>query len=156
MLKTTSSTLFAERECRVPILNGVTLNDGSVTWVLKDALEEIFNSDGERSVSLTGLAPELDQVSVSERLLTSFYLGRSPKFSHHGLPSSHIMVSQVLTSWSPIFSRFMSPQTVHISLCRQWSGSLEDNAEAITDLNTDAAFASPAHQVKIEQAPSRR
>ena len=88
MLKTTSSTLFAERECRVPILNGVTLNDGSVTWVLKDALEEIFNSDGERSVSLTGLAPELDQVSVSERLLTSFYLGRSPKFSHHGLPSS--------------------------------------------------------------------
>jgi len=90
---------------RVPILNGVTLNDGSVTWVLKDALEEIFNSDGERSVSLTGLAPELDQVSVSERLLTSFYLGR------------------------------------------QWSGSLEDNAEAITDLNTDAAFASPAHQV---------
>ena len=40
-----------------------------------------------------------------------------------------------------------------ISLCRQWSGSLEDNAEAITDLNTDAAFASPAHQVKIEQAP---
>ena len=47
MLKTTSSTLFAEREYRVPILNGVTLNDGSVTWVLKDALEENFNSDGQ-------------------------------------------------------------------------------------------------------------
>ena len=40
-----------------------------------------------------------------------------------------------------------------ISLRRRWSGSLEDNAEAITDLNTDAAFASPAHQVKREQAP---
>jgi len=51
------------------------------------------------------VAPELDQVSVSERLLTSFYLGR------------------------------------------QWSGRLEDNAKGITDLNTDAAFASPAHQV---------
>ena len=88
MLKTTSSTLFAEREYRVPILNGVTLNDGSVTWVLKDALKENFNSGGQRSVSLTGLAPELDQVSTSERLLTSFYLGRSTKFSHHGLPSS--------------------------------------------------------------------
>ena len=88
MLKTTSSTLFAEREYRVPILNGVTLNDGSVTWVLKDALKENFNSGGQRSVSLTGLAPELDQVSTSERLLTSFYLGRSTKLSHHGLPSS--------------------------------------------------------------------
>ena len=80
--------LFAEREYRVPILNGVTLNDGSVTWVLKDALEENFNSDGQRSLSLTGLAPELDQVSTSERLLTSFYLGRSTKLSHHGLLSS--------------------------------------------------------------------
>ena len=88
--------LFAEREYRVPILNGVTLNDGSVTWVLKDALQENFNSGGQRSVSLTGLAPELDQVSTSERLLTSFYLGRSTKFSHHGLPSSHIMVSHLL------------------------------------------------------------
>jgi len=95
---------------RVPILNGVTLNDGSVTWVLKDALKENFNSNGQRSLSLTGLAPELDQVSTSERLLTSFYLGR------------------------------------------RWSGSLEDNAEAITDLNTDAAFASPAHQVSKQHS----
>ena len=64
--------------------------------------------------------------------------------AHQLLPGQ---VDQVLTSWSPIFSLH------YISLCRQWSGSLEDNAEAITDLNTDAAFASPAHQVKREEAP---
>jgi len=61
---------------RVPMINGVTMHDGAVLWVAKDMLEEIFNAGGNKSFSMTALGADLG-LSSTERLLTSFYLGRT-------------------------------------------------------------------------------
>jgi len=89
----------------VPIINGVNKHDGALVWFDKSSLENIFNSDGNKSFSATAFGTDLGVVTSTERLLTSFYLGRS------------------------------------------WTGSLEENQDAITDLHTDSIFATPAFEV---------
>ena len=58
------------------MINGVTMHDGAGLWVAKDMLEEIFNAGGNKSFSMTALGADLIGLSSTERLLTSYYLGR--------------------------------------------------------------------------------
>ena len=67
---------------RVPIINGVNKHDGALVWFDKSSLENIFNSDGNKSFSATAFGTDLGVVTSTERLLTSFYLGRSNPFSN--------------------------------------------------------------------------
>ena len=57
------------------MINGVTMHDGAVLWVAKHMLEEIFTAGGNKSFSMTALGADLG-LSSTERLLTSYYLGR--------------------------------------------------------------------------------
>ena len=68
--------------CRVPIINGVNKEDGALVWFYKSALENIFNSGGNKSFSATAFGTDLGVVTSTERLLTSFYLGRWSCFSN--------------------------------------------------------------------------
>ena len=60
----------------MPIINGITIYDGAILWVAKNLLEDIFNSGGNKSFSTTALGVDLGTVTSTERLLTSYYLGR--------------------------------------------------------------------------------
>jgi carboxylesterase type B len=100
----------------VPLINGITLHDGAVTWSFKSDLETIFNARGNTSFSGSALGVALPAVTSTERLLTTQYLGR----------------------WGQ----------AQAATRRTWAGSLEENQDAITDLHTDALFASPASQVR--------
>ena len=62
--------------CRVPIINGVNKDDGALVWFDRTTLENIFNSGGNKSFSPTAFGAALGAVTSTERLLTSFYLGR--------------------------------------------------------------------------------
>ena len=66
----------------MPIINGVNKHDGALVWFDKSSLENIFNSDGNKSFSATAFGTDLGVVTSTERLLTSFYLGRSNPFSN--------------------------------------------------------------------------
>ena len=57
------------------MINGVTMHDGAVLWVAKEMLEKIFDAGGNKSFSMTALGADLG-LSSTERLLTSYYLGR--------------------------------------------------------------------------------
>ena len=61
---------------RVPIINGVTMHEGALLWILKDILENVFNAGGNASFSRTALGADIGIVTSTERLLTSYYLGR--------------------------------------------------------------------------------
>ena len=61
---------------RVPIINGVNKDDGALVWFDKSTLENIFNSGGNKSFSRTAFGTDFGAVTSTERLLTSFYLGR--------------------------------------------------------------------------------
>ena len=60
----------------MPIIVGVNKDDGALVWFEKNTLEEIFNSSGKKSFSQTALETDLGEVTSTERLLTTFYLGR--------------------------------------------------------------------------------
>ena len=66
--------------CRVPIINGVNKDDGALVWFDRSTLENIFNSGGNKSFSPTAFGTDLGAVTSTERLLTSFYLGRCETF----------------------------------------------------------------------------
>ena len=69
-------TLTLYKEFRVPIINGVTMHEGALLWILKDILENVFNAGGNASFSTTALGADIGIVTSTERLLTSYYLGR--------------------------------------------------------------------------------
>ena len=60
----------------MPIIVGVNKDDGALVWFEKNTLEQIFNSSGKKSFSPTALGTDLGEVTSTERLLTTFYLGR--------------------------------------------------------------------------------
>ena len=71
----------------MPIIVGVNKDDGALVWFEKNTLEQIFNSSGKKSFSPTALGADLGEVTSAlgadlgevtstERLLTTFYLGR--------------------------------------------------------------------------------
>ena len=47
-----------------------------LVWFDKSTLENIFNSGGNKSFSTTAFGTDLGGVTTTERLLTSYYLGR--------------------------------------------------------------------------------
>ena len=47
----------------------------------------------------------------------------------------------------PLFKPF----PIHLDILRSWTGSLEENQDAITDLHTDSIFATPAFEVILSQ-----
>ena len=60
----------------MPIIVGVNKDDGALVWFEKNTLEQIFNSSGKKSFSPTALGIDLGEVTSTERLITTFYLGR--------------------------------------------------------------------------------
>ena len=61
---------------KVPLIIGVTKDDGAVVEAFRDLLEEIFEAGGKESWSPLALGAKLENVTSIERLIVSHYLGR--------------------------------------------------------------------------------
>ena len=84
--------------CRVPIIIGVNKNDGALVWFDRSTLENIFNSGGNKSFSTTAFGTDLGAVTSTERLLTTFYLGRWNPFQNL-LPNLWIISDPGRAAW---------------------------------------------------------
>ena len=61
---------------KVPLIVGVTKDDGAVVEAFRDLLEEVFEAGGKESWSQLALGAKLGNVTLTERLIVSHYLGR--------------------------------------------------------------------------------
>ena len=61
---------------KVPLIVGVTKDDGAVVEAFRDLLEKIFEAEGKESWSQLALGAKLENVTSTERLIVSHYLGR--------------------------------------------------------------------------------
>ena len=152
---------------KVPLIVGVTKDDGAVVEAFRDLLEEVFEAEGKETWSQLALGANLENVTSTERLIVSHYLGRKQSGSfEENLPaimdlhfdaiyaSPAHMVSTLHGKKAPVYSYLLNSRCNDVSTASLFS-AMDVTEDLVFHGDDIPCIFKPDGKVFAEQRPSQ-